>query len=128
MSGQIFGTPVFGLFMPKNTILNHFHHILSVPNLTKNSLVIQKWQYLPLLEILIQRKWVKMDQNSIFWKKKLRQFFWAAPIFPKFLGVVNIAIFTCVHATLYVTTSVCRSVSPSVRRSVHPSKITFLGV
>ena len=42
---------------------------------------------------LDQRKGLKMAQNSIFWRKKLRQIFLALGIYPKFLGVVNNNIF-----------------------------------
>ena len=43
----------------------------------KNSLSLQKWQYLPLKEILgnlMQRKCQKMAKNSIFWPKN--SYFW----------------------------------------------------
>jgi len=55
------------LSMPKNAIFGHFHPLCA--KFHKNSLVIQKWQYLPPLEILgklVQKKLQKMAKNSFF--------------------------------------------------------------
>ena len=60
----------------KMLFLAIFTHFLCT-KFHKNSLSLQKWQYLPLKEILgnlMQRKCQKMAKNSIFWPKN--SYFW----------------------------------------------------
>ena len=55
----------------KMLFLAIFTHFLCT-KFHKNSLLLQKWQYLPTQEILgnlVQRKCQKMAKNSIFWPK-----------------------------------------------------------